>query len=135
MNVDKAGRAYWEDVWAANSPKPQPAAVVYLNKRFRRFFSTIFRDSQDPGVRLLEVGCGASLALSDMASEFGFCVTGIDYTEAACEKARAHLARQGTAGEIICADFFDPPENLRESFDVVLSSGLVEHFTETADCI
>jgi hypothetical protein len=30
---------------------------------------------------------------------------------------------------------FDAPESLRESFDVVFSAGLAEHFTQTADCI
>jgi 2-polyprenyl-3-methyl-5-hydroxy-6-metoxy-1,4-benzoquinol methylase len=135
MNIDKAGRAYWDELWAEKPAVAAPSAVAYLQKRFQRFFATVFKNSNTHGSRLLEAGCGPISNLPYFANQFGFTVTGIDYSPTACEQARGVLMRKGIAGEIICADFFDPPEDLRERFDVVFSSGVAEHFTETSDCI
>jgi 2-polyprenyl-3-methyl-5-hydroxy-6-metoxy-1,4-benzoquinol methylase len=135
MNLDKAGRAYWEDLWAEQAPTGQSASVEHLQKRFRRFFGTVFEDFNVSGGRLLEVGCGPSSTLPYFADKLGFSVTGIDYSPRACEEARANLLRHDIAGEIICADLFNPPRDLKDSFDVVFSSGVAEHFTETSTCI
>ena len=134
MNLDKAGKAYWEDLWAEKPAISAPLAVAHLEKRFQWFFSTLF-DFTARGGRLLEAGCGPASTLPYFANQFGFSVTGIDYSPTACEQARAVLRREKIVGEIICADFFAPPENLRESFDVVFSSGVAEHFSETSRCI
>ncbi len=39
------------------------------------------------------------------------------------------------AGEVICSDLFNPPASLLHRADLVLSIGLVEHFTGTSNCI
>ena len=137
MNVDKAGRAYWDRLWSAPGAElsPPSRSVRYLEKRFRRFFSEIFADMETSGARLLEAGCGDSTWLPYFAKEFGFVVSGIDYSTSGCERARANLSMQNTTGEIVCADFFDPPEGMRNVFDVVFSSGVVEHFTDAAACV
>ena len=139
MNVDKAGRAYWKQLWAAQKPattrSSRSGSVNYLEKRFRGFFSEVFADMETSGAKLLEAGCGSSTWLPYFASEFGFAVGGIDYTQSACDQARANLSRQNVPGEIVCADFFDPPEQMRQAFDVVFSSGVAEHFTDTAGCL
>jgi len=135
MNLDKAGKAYWEDLWAEKPAVSAPPVVAHLEKRFQRFFTTVFADFTTSEGRLLEAGCGSTSTLPYFANQFGFSVTGIDYSPTACEQARAVLRREKIVGEIICADFFAPPENLRESFDVVFSSGVAEHFSETSHCI
>ena len=38
-------------------------------------------------------------------------------------------------GEIYCADLFNPPNDLLEKFDLVVSFGVVEHFEDTAQCL
>src|SRR5207249_3744220 len=59
----------------------------------------------------------------------GFNVFGIDYSESGCEQARHILSDAGVEGEIVCADLFSPPSSLRRRFDVVVSFGVVEHFS------
>ena len=139
MNIDKAGRAYWEQLWAAQKPAttlpPKSRSVSYLEDRFRRFFREVFSEMETSGKRLIEAGCGSSSWLPYFATEFGFAVSGIDYTRSGCDQARANLSMQNVPGEIVCADFFDPPEQMRAAFEVVVSSGVVEHFTDTAACL
>jgi SAM-dependent methyltransferase len=135
VNIDKAGRTYWDDLWAESPTVSTPPAVAYLRKRFQRFFEIVFKHVDTRGRRLLEAGCGPSSTLPYFATQFGLSVSGIDYSPAACEQARAVLMRERIAGEIICADFFNPPEGLRGGFDLVFSSGVAEHFTDTAGCI
>lgn len=87
------------------------------------------------GRELLECGCGGSVLLPYFAKEFGFRVSGVDYSEAGCRLARRVLQEANVEGEIICADFFSPPKELCGRFDVVVSFGVAEHFTNTASCI
>ena len=84
---------------------------------------------------LLEVGCGGSQYLAYFAKEFGLHVTGLDYSEPGCASAARLLTREGVSGRIVCADFFDPPRSLCGKFDVVVSFGVVEHFTDTTACM
>jgi SAM-dependent methyltransferase len=69
------------------------------------------------------------------AKEFGFRVTGIDYSSTGCEQAKAILAREGVDGDIIFADIFEPPAHLLNRFNYVVSFGLVEHFEATDQCL
>jgi 2-polyprenyl-3-methyl-5-hydroxy-6-metoxy-1,4-benzoquinol methylase len=139
MNVDKAGRAYWEHSWAAHKTAvtrlAQSRSVRYLENQFRRFLSEVFSGRDTSGRKLLEAGCAASSWLPYFAHEFGFAVSGIDYSPTGCAQARASLSIQDVPGEIVCADFFDPPERMRHVYDVVFSSGVVEHFTDTTACL
>ncbi len=86
-------------------------------------------------MKLLEIGCARSAWLPYFAKQFGFKVYGLDYSRTGCEQARQVLSGAGVQGEIICADFFSPPESLLEEFDVVVSYGVVEHFEDTAACV
>jgi len=137
---DRAGVAYWDDLWQG---QPTPDAIdprsrritdhVYLS--FDRFFSTNLADKLVAGSELLEVGCGRSRWLPYFAQRFGVSVSGIDYSPVGCRQAEAILAKAGVKGAISCADIFDPPTDLLDRFDVVISFGVVEHFTRPSECI
>jgi SAM-dependent methyltransferase len=45
------------------------------------------------------------------------------------------LKANAVEAEVVCADFFAPPENMLGAFDVVVSFGVVEHFDDTAACL
>ncbi|WP_437894980.1 class I SAM-dependent methyltransferase [Sorangium sp. So ce124] len=137
---DKAGRAHWNQMWSNRSlPKPvnprAPGLRQYVLQTFHREFVRAFEGTVTRGKRLLEVGCGRSAWLPYFAREFGFHITGIDYTEIGCNQERDILARAGIPGEIVYADLFDPPERLVGAFDAVVSLGVVEHFEDTAACL
>lgn len=137
---DKAGKEHWSQVWSKRSlPKPvDPRARGprrYVLQAFHRQFVRAFEGRDTKGQRLLEIGCGRSAWLPYLAREFGFQISGLDYTEIGCEQERDILARAGIPGEIVCADLFDPPERFVGAFDAVVSLGVVEHFQDTAGCL
>jgi 2-polyprenyl-3-methyl-5-hydroxy-6-metoxy-1,4-benzoquinol methylase len=138
--MDKAGKIYWDSLWKEESaPRafdPKTTSLNnYINRRFHEYFYQLFKGSNTRGKRLLEVGCARSVWLPYFAREFGFHVSGIDYSEIGCRQAKTVLQKEGVKGKIICANFFAPPKEVIELFDVVVSFGVAEHFEDTAACI
>ncbi|MFQ5757132.1 MAG: class I SAM-dependent methyltransferase [Acidiferrobacterales bacterium] len=134
---DRAGREYWERNWLG---REAPAAIDpkdrtldnYMWHRFGQFMHPFLQRCQSNGeVELVEVGCGSSRWLPYFAKEYGFRVSGIDYSETGCSQARAALLKAQIIGEIYEADIFALPHSLQRRFSVVLSFGLVEHFAPT----
>jgi cyclopropane fatty-acyl-phospholipid synthase-like methyltransferase len=130
---DLASRKYWSAVWQ----QPGRAAFQPIGSRGRdaremdRFFRAQLRN-EPPRPSLIEIGCGNSSWLPYFALELGCSVSGIDYSDDGCQAARQVLSDAGVEGTIHCADVFDPPADLLARHDVVVSLGLVEHFTDCA---
>lgn len=80
------------------------------------------------GASVLEVGCG-SAKLSALLAARGARVTGLDMLPAALAAARQNFDYMQAPGNLLQADAFHLPfaEN---QFDVVLSTGLLEHFAD-----
>lgn len=136
MPLDKTSPVYWSDLWS-RSDLPQAIDLTnttYLNRKYHQVFAEML-DTLEPGGALLEIGCACSVWLPHFANAFGFSVAGIDYSEEGCQKAREILAREAVSGEIHFADAFAPNAELEQRFDVVVSMGVVEHFTDTAHCM
>lgn len=138
--MDKAGQKYWNDSWAvSNLPEvinPRDTHLNnWINRRFHQFFQRIFSSSDTSSMRLLEVGCATSAWLPYFAKEFGFQVTGLDYSPNGCDMARQVLAASNVTAEVVCANLFSPPEDMLEKFDVIVSIGVVEHFEDTSACL
>lgn len=139
---DKAGQEYWNQTWD-DYPLPKVWDVDskrLLNHVEREFFLCIARalESQGktgPDVRLVEVGCARSQALPVLAKRLGVLVVGIDYSPNGCEQTRIMMKREGVSGEVYCSDIFDVPNTLKGSFDVVVSFGLIEHFSNTNEIV
>ena len=135
----KADKAHWEQVWSdASIPPAADPEVGGIRNLFVRRMDGLFRQifSQPAkNKQLLELGCGSSVWLPYFAQRFGFGVSGIDYSPRGCRLAEEILEKEGVAGRVYHADFFNPPEELIERFDVVYSAGVAEHFDPTAPCI
>lgn len=140
MSGDKAGKTYWEQCWE-HAPSPSvvdPRAKGlnhYVNRKLHEFFLDTFSGMPTEGKTLLEIGCANSSWLPYFSKEFGFRVCGVDYTAQGCQQERQILTNEGVKGEVICCDFFCPPQSMRGAFDVVVSFGVVEHFEDTAGCL
>jgi len=80
---------------------------------------------------LVEVGCARSAVLPLFAKRLGLQVSGIDYSPNGCEQTRLMLEREEVQGEVYCCDIFNIPDDLIERFDVVVSFGLIEHFSDS----
>jgi 2-polyprenyl-3-methyl-5-hydroxy-6-metoxy-1,4-benzoquinol methylase len=138
--MDKAGEKYWSDSWASSDI---PEAVNpsdmrlrnHVNRQFHKLFLRLFDSSKTPSMRLLELGCAKSAWLPYFADQFGFRVCGIDYSPIGCQMAKQVLQINGVEAEVVCADFFAPPESMLGAFDVVVSFGVIEHFDDTVACL
>jgi 2-polyprenyl-3-methyl-5-hydroxy-6-metoxy-1,4-benzoquinol methylase len=141
--MDKAGQSYWDRGYRAmvNSTDahgfdPGRGRVRdYWKQQFHAYFQRAFRDRETRGRRLVEIGAGGSTILPYLAREFGFHVVGLDYSPDGCAIAEQNLHHEGIRGEVICANVFDPPASQVGQADVVASFGVVEHFSDPADCI
>jgi len=137
---DRTGQGFWEKWWERSSLPPpigphRRGLKNYPFRKFHEYFERIFKGHPTQGKKLLEIGCAQSAFLPYFSKYFGFEVSGLDRSELGCERARQMLEREGVAGEIHCADFFSPPEQLLGRFDVIFSMGVVEHFEQTADAV
>lgn len=138
--MDKAGKQYWNDSWAASklpiAMNPTDMSMGnHVNRRFHSFFVNQFDGLETRSLRLLEVGCAKSVWLPYFANVFGFEVCGLDYSPVGCQLATQILKANEIDAEIVCANLFSPPQSMLESFDIIVSFGVVEHFEETSDCI
>lgn len=139
MSTDKAGKSYWEQNWrnrdvpGAVNPADNTLAN-HVNLKLHELFSHCFSGDRRTE-KLLEVGCARSAWLPYFDKEFGFEVSGLDYSEVGCWQAEQVLLNESVEGHVFHADLFSPPGHLLESFDAVVSFGVAEHFEDTAACI
>ncbi|MCK9991313.1 MAG: hypothetical protein RugAbin2_02327 [Rugosibacter sp.] len=132
--TDKAGKTYWDAAWQATA---QPRLVVpndrglrnHVRRRFHEFFYGLMNSRR--GQKVIEVGCANSVWLPYFASEYGCSIAGLDYSPTGCASAQALLKTAGVEGEVFHGDIWAPPAELLESFDVVFTNGLIEHFEPT----
>jgi len=81
----------------------------------------------DPGVRLLEIGCGVGAVLAVLGEEFpGVRLHGVDIEPKQLEYARRHLERAGIEATLVEADATALPF-ADESFDHVWMMWFLEH--------
>ncbi len=140
MLIDKAGKKYWDILWSnENSPdfvNPYKMGLNnYLDRKFHEYFEKTFKNIETKDAELLEIGCASSVWLPYFSKYFGFNVSGLDYSEEGCEKARLILKLEGVNGKIYNCDFSKPPDELIGSFNVVISFGVVEHYENTSDIL
>ena len=86
------------------------------------------------GCRTLEVGGGGSRILPYLGRRFAFQVFGSDFSWRGCLLLKANLSLQGVNGGVVCEDLFRS-SLAGESFDLVYSQGLIEHFDDTLPAI
>ena len=78
---------------------------------------------------VIEIGAGDSDLLIDICQRFmPKEVYGLDYLESACERLEKKSKQAGANVKTVCADIFNPPNELLKRFDFVMSYGVVEHF-------
>lgn len=138
--MEKVSKKYWDDSWATNKlpnfvAPYQQGLKNYPKRCWHQYFCEVFDGMETSQMKLLEIGCANSVWLPYFAQEFGFQVFGLDYSEIGCQQEEKILSQLNVKGEIICVDFFSPPEAILEEFNVVISFGVAEHFEDTEACI
>jgi 2-polyprenyl-3-methyl-5-hydroxy-6-metoxy-1,4-benzoquinol methylase len=118
---------YWDRVWQAKTDvraDPTLAQRSYVTAVTTHIYRR--RLPRDQRWRFLEVGCGTGRQLVNFHRNFGYAVTGCDYSETSCATARKTLEAAGVEGTVLNQDLF----TLSGEYNVVYSGGLIEHFTD-----
>lgn len=90
------------------------------------------------GAKILEVGSAPGEHLVQLNRKFGLEPYGVEYSESGVKLNREIFsANHINPDNVIYADFFSEEfqEQYRESFDLVISRGFIEHFTDVEDTI
>jgi SAM-dependent methyltransferase len=85
------------------------------------------------GQSALEIGCAPGRILRGFALRFGCVPFGVDFSEPGVSRTRENFERWGYPPEnVVQADVFDPAFQaaVDSKFDVVVSGGFIEHFTD-----
>jgi len=136
LPMDKAGEQYWTEFWHGKRlPPPIKLAGhgprTWFYQEFHHFWRGHLPSVSSAPVRFLEIGCAQSRWLTYFAREWGYQVSGLDYSKLGCLQSRALLDREGLAGEIFHQDMFCPQPCQVAGFDLVFSNGVAEHFEDT----
>ena len=122
-------KEYWDATYARDR-----VPVVALND-WRTYCDTQIYARLEPVLRasraVIEIGAGDSSWLPRLAAMYpDASFTGLDYSEAGCRRLSVRLENFGVKASVRLADMFDPPADMQNGFDLALSFGVVEHFSE-----
>lgn len=118
-----------QHIYPRSNPQNQWDAFEYL--KARRYLELV-QQSIPPGGSILEYGCGAAGMLIYLANH-GYCGTALDATSEALEIARGNARTElpdtlASTLQYVVSDALNMPF-ASDSFDVVMSNGLLEHFS------
>jgi SAM-dependent methyltransferase len=120
-------RAYYRE--PRRKPRMRPAITPYLQRQIDNLFETA---RLEPGMRVLEVGCGMGRYTLQLADR-GLDVSGIDLSpELLRELERFDGGRYGLP--LYCGDIADPPADLPENFDAVVGFFTLHHMHDLVRC-
>jgi SAM-dependent methyltransferase len=118
---------FWDHFWASLKVPSRVSSLSCLDRALSCAFLRLVPDGR--GKTLIEIGAAPGRWLVFFHEKLGYAVDGVEYVPAACRKTEENLAVCGTNGRVFQQDFFrnDLPKH---SYDVVLSLGFIEHFTD-----
>lgn len=122
---------FWDEYWA-NCKLPN---TVDYSFSFERCLAKALKENLT-GIQgdVLEVGCAPGKWLAFMATEFGLKPNGIEYSEAGMNATLKNFKLLGlNSGRIQTGDFFQLKPD--RQFDVVMSFGFIEHFTNVDEVV
>jgi 2-polyprenyl-3-methyl-5-hydroxy-6-metoxy-1,4-benzoquinol methylase len=122
---DKTTLEHWDREWRTE-----------IKLRLPSIWSTqsLVRKYAKAKMSYLELGCAPGKLLAWTASKFEANVSGLDYSENGMRSARALFSALNIQADLRCEDLFNTSFP-RESFDLVTSFGLIEHFDDPSTVI
>jgi SAM-dependent methyltransferase len=125
---DELARIYGADYFLGSNTETGRQAVSEIKQATAKLYlSEIRRYGGFKSGRLLEVGCGDGDFLVAAEAE-GWSVTGVEYSAAACEKARRRLKN----GEVLCGELAASRLPAGQ-FDLCVVSDVIEHVRSPLD--
>ncbi len=123
----KTDTAFWDGVWEEYGQLTPKSA----EKNFRQntLISLLKTLNLPVKATILEVGIGPGVILFQMAQELQLEPWGLDISFPACRMAHRYAIANAIDAKIVVGDMFSPPWPTHY-FDVVLSQGVIEHFSQ-----
>ena len=126
INLDK-DKEVWEDIWDKTEETLNYRDVFYLMDEIKfSYLIPLLPSGND--INILEVGCGSARLSCFLASK-GYKTTCLDYSKSALKVARKNYELTNNKGEFVVGDAKKLPFE-DNTFDIVLSTGLLEHFKD-----
>lgn len=122
---EKTDLKHWESAWAATPRMRFPSKIDIGIRNIQDLLKQYLR----PGIRYIEVGCAPGKILSWVGREIHSLVHGIDYSPTGVRTAKWLCDGLNIKSDIRCEDAIKNSFE-SESFDLVFSCGLVEHFED-----
>jgi SAM-dependent methyltransferase len=127
-----ATKEHWDERWAGagvTSVRFDPETPMYRD--LHRVLQA--KLPRDESFRFLEIGAYPGYLMWYFNRYFGYRPSGLEYVGWCCAHAQALLAAEGVAAELIEADLFTyDATDESGKWDVVASSGFIEHFPDPA---
>ena len=123
--MDERSRAFWGRYWSGFTPGASAQTLTHILDQTKFEYLQSLLPSH--GVTL-EVGCGSGRLSSSLAIR-GYRTIGLDFSLPALAAARQNYSASGASGFFVAGDAMRLPFP-QATFDVVLSTGLLEHFTD-----
>lgn len=121
---------YWDDVWAGDVRLRLPSGLIVATRNLQRLLRAYVR----PGDEFLEIGCAPGKILAWVQAELGAKVAGLDYSASGMATARRLFGALQLPGDLRCEDLSTTTFEAGR-FDVVYSSGLIEHFADPREVV
>jgi SAM-dependent methyltransferase len=117
---------FWDQFWDG----VRLPALPDSSRRYERCFLELFEKyfTPDPNKRVFEAGCAPGAWLSYFSRRFGYQAFGCDTSPRGVALTRENFGLLGVEGTVDQCEFLDAPGD--GTFDVVLSLGFIEHFTD-----
>jgi SAM-dependent methyltransferase len=120
---DVAGQQFWESAWSTVTPVLYPGPVFQFADLAESYLP------KTKGLRLIELGAMPGNHLVYFNKEFGYRVCALDYVADMGVLRETFAINDVSDFEIINCNLFDFSPS--EKFDIVFSSGLIEHFEDS----
>jgi len=127
---NKTTNEYWNTLYAGQAEPSLPSKLSVGSRNLHRLFRQYIR----PGMQVLEIGCAPGKQLAYMGKYLGASISGLDYSENGIELSRRLLHKLNIEGDLRCEDIFLTTFR-PESFDVVYSLGVIEHFDDPKNIV
>lgn len=132
-NEKLTDKEYWDNRWEGTRLPAivEPTTKHPINKEILR----LLRDFLPQGtLSAVEIGGAPGQFVAYLSKYHGYRTSIIEYSQTGCQKTRENFKRLGLDVEIYERDFFSDLSDLPR-FDVVVSMGFIEHFSDLNDVL
>lgn len=127
---EKTDINHWDKTWTRR-PRPRlPSGLAIGTRNVQRVLQTRIR----PGMNVLEIGCAPGKMLAWVSRALGARISGLDYSPRGLETTRWLLSQMNIEADLRQENVFETSFE-PETFDVVYSNGVIEHFDDPRDIV